>query len=429
MKKAGIGIIGCGTVGTGVAKILKGRSDSLRDKVGVELRLAAVCDRDQGRLSDPALEGIPSVEDANSVIENPAVDIVIELIGGTDSALDITLCALKAGKPVVTANKALIATRGSEIFTAARAANTCVAFEASVCGAVPVLAAIRDGLAANNVTAVRGIVNGTSNYILTRMANADASYDEALDGAKRHGFAESDPTLDVEGIDSAHKIAILSRLAFGVDFDFDSIYTEGITRITPQDIKYAREFGYAVKLLAIGRNDGSLDIRVHPVLLPKKHPLAFVDGVLNAVCLSGSDAGDISLQGAGAGQMPTAGAVVADIIDVALGRTAATFESLKIFSENVPQKELVGIENIETRYYTRFSVVDKPGVLSGISGIFGEHNISIASVLQMERDAGKEVPVVMMLHSARERDMRKAVEAINKIEAVGEPGLYMRVEQ
>ncbi len=429
MKKAGIGIVGCGTVGAGVAEILKERSGSLRDRTGVELRLAAVCDKDKSRLKDPVLKGIPSAKDAGAVIENPAVDIVVELIGGTDAAYDITCRALEAGKPVVTANKALIAVRGSEIFAAARKTDTCVAFEASVCGGVPVLAALRDGLVSSNVSAVRGIVNGTSNYVLTKMAKAGASYEKALDEAKQHGFAEADPTLDVDGVDSAHKIAILSRIAFSADFDFDSIYTEGITRIAPQDIKYAREFGYVIKLLAIGRNDDPLDIRVHPALLPEDHPLSFVDGALNAVCLSGDAAGDILLQGAGAGRMPAAGAVIADIIDVALGRAAATFESFKAFSQDVPRKEPVGIEDIETRYYARFSVADKPGVLSKISGILGEHNISISSVIQMERDAVKAVPVVMMTHNARERDMREAMETIDKIESVREPGLYIRAEQ
>ncbi len=427
--KMGIGIIGCGTVGAGVADILKSKADYLRDTSGVDLRLVTICDKDKKKLMDAGGKGISPENDAKTVIQNDDVNIVIELIGGTDAAFDISRRALESGKPVVTANKALIATRGTDLFAAARKAGTCIAFEAAVCAGIPVIAALRDALISNNVTSVLGIVNGTSNYVLSRMAREGVTYKKALEEAKSQGFAEADPTLDVEGIDSAHKIAILSRIAFGADFDFDSIYTEGITRITPQDIGYARQFGYAVKLLAVGRNEGALDIRVHPVLLPENHVLSSVDGPLNAVCLTGDAAGDIVLQGAGAGRMPTASAVVADIVDVALGRAEATFKNLKAFAPDVPRKEFVGIENVETRYYARFSVVDKPGVMAKVTGILGERGISIASVIQMERAAAKAVPLVMMTHQARERDMRGAMDEIDQLEVVREPGLYMRAEQ
>ena len=427
--KAGIGVVGCGTVGAGVADILRSKSEYLRDTAGVDLRLVAICDKDKKKLKGAGGKGVSLESDWEAVIQNNEVDIVVELIGGTNAAFDISCRALEAGKPVVTANKALIATRGVDLFAAARKADTCMAFEAAVCAGVPVIAALRDALVSNNVTAVLGIVNGTSNYVLSRMAKEGATYKEALKEAKSQGFAEADPTLDVEGIDSAHKIAILSRIAFGADFDFDSIYTEGITCITPQDIEYTRRFGYVVKLLAVGRNDGALDIRVHPALLPEDHLLSFVDGPLNAVCLTGDAAGDIVLQGTGAGRMPTASAVVADIVDVALGRAAATFKNLKAFASDVPRKEPVGIENVETRYYVRFSVVDKPGVLAKIAGVLGRHDISIASVIQMERDAVKAVPLVMMTHQARERDMRGAMDEIDRFEVVREPGLYIRVER
>lgn len=427
--KAGIGIIGCGTVGAGVVHILKSRADYLRDAAGVGLRLVAICDKDKKKLKGAGAKGVSLESDAETVIQNDDVNIVVELIGGTDAAFDISRRALKAGKPVVTANKALIATRGADLFAAARKADTCIVFEAAVCAGVPVIAALRDALVSNNVTSVLGIVNGTSNYVLSRMAKEGVTYTEALREAQKQGLAEADPTLDVEGIDSAHKIAILSRIAFGADLDFDSIYTEGITRITPQDIGYARQFGYAVKLLAVGRNEGALDIRVHPALLPEDHLLSSVDGPRNAVCLTGDAAGDIVLQGTGAGGMPTASAVVADIVDVALGRAKATFKNLKAFAPDAPRKQSIGIEDVETRYYARFSVADNPGVLAKIAGILGEHNISIASVIQMERDAVKAVPVVMMTHQASERDMRGAMDAIDQLTVVREPGLYMRAEQ
>jgi homoserine dehydrogenase len=427
MKEANVGLIGFGTVGTGVVKILGERAGELKDRTGVDLRLAGVYDSDPERLKGAEAAGAKAAGSADEVIDE--ADVVIELIGGTDAAFEITRKVLEAGKPVVNANKALIATRGSELFSIARKNNTCMAFEASVCGGVPVIAALRDGLASNRISSVLGIVNGTSNYVLTKMTRESWTYEHALGDAQKRGYAEADPTLDVEGIDSAHKIAILSRIAFGVAFDFDTVYTEGITRITPQDIHYAEEFGYVVKLLAVARHDGALDVRVHPALLPRDHPLAFVDAALNAVCITGDVAGTVMLHGKGAGQMPTAGAVVSDLVDVLLGRASATFAHMKAFSDRVDAGAPVGMEDVETRYYARFMVDDQPGVLSMISGILGKNNISIASVIQMERDVVKAVPVVMMTHHARERDMRAAVKEIDRNDVVRESCFYMRVEQ
>lgn len=427
--KTGVGLIGCGTVGTGVVKLLASGAKNIQDRTGVSLFLAAVCDKDSDRLKEAGVDPKLVVSDAAELIHHEDVDIVIELIGGTTAAYDLTCEALSAGKPVVTANKALIAVHGQELFTRARKAGTCMAFEASVCAGVPVIASLRDSMVANEVTGILGIVNGTSNYILTRMAREGATYDVALAEAREKGYAEADPTFDVEGIDSAHKLAILSRIAFGANIDFEDIYTEGITRITPEDIKYAEGFGYTVKLLAVARDNGALDMRVHPALLPADHALSFVDGALNAVCFTGDSTGNITLYGLGAGQGPTASAIVADLIEVASGKAQITFKSMRAFAEDLPRRETVKIEDIEVRYYARFSVADNPGVLSRITGILGENNISISSVIQAERHTVKAIPIVMMTYHASERDFRRAVAAIDELDVVKEPSIYLRVEQ
>jgi len=355
--------------------------------------------------------------------------VVIELVGGTTVAKEITLRAIAAGKDVVTANKALLAEAGRELFAAAKERGVSISFEASVCGGIPLIAAIRDGLIANRIHSIMGIVNGTCNYILTRMAAGGTPYEQALADAQRLGYAESDPTLDVEGIDSAHKLAILSALGFAADFRYGEIHVEGITHTDPADIQYAAELGYTLKLLAIGkRRDDELELRVHPTLLPNEHPLASVHDVFNAVCVTGSAVGDTMFYGRGAGQMPTASAVVADLVDILLGKAKHTFERLRLLPGRTESLRVRRIDEVEARYYLRFNALDRPGVLARIAGEFGRHDISIASVIQKERHATRAVPLIITTHVAREANLRQAIADIEPHGVVEGQPVVIRVE-
>jgi homoserine dehydrogenase len=368
--------------------------------------------------------------DAREIIEDPAIDIVIELIGGTTTALEVSLAALRSGKHLVTANKALLATHGLELFKAAAEKRVDLGFEASVCGGIPILRAVREGLVANRIQSIEGIVNGTCNYILTKMTELGAPFAEVLKEAQDQGYAEADPSLDIDGIDAAHKLQILASIAYGGSVDFDAIHVEGIRGIDPADIQYAKELGYRVKLLAIAKEtDGEVEVRVHPTLIPEDHLLAFVGGVFNAVYIVGDATGSLMFYGRGAGQMPTASAVVSDIVEIAQNilyqRPSRPSHIPAIAGEGLKIRPMA---EVRTRYYLRVMAVDKPGVLSKVSGILGSHDISIASVIQKGRHARASVPVVMMTHEAVEGAMRRALAEIDALDVVSGT-VCLRVEE
>ncbi len=428
-KTCCVGLVGFGTIGSGVAKILLGSGDQLKAKTGINVVLKRICDVDLTRDRGVEVPAGVLTNDLDALLNDPEIEVVIELVGGTTIAKDITLRAIAAGKRVVTANKALLAERGRELFRAAREHGVSISFEASVGGGIPIIAALRDGLIANDIESIVGIVNGTCNYILTRMAAEKATYEQALAEAQAHGYAERDPRLDVEGIDSAHKLAILAALGFAADFHYHEIYVEGITRTDPADIAYASELGYTLKLLAIGKRLGDeLELRVHPTLLPSEHPLAAVHDVFNGIWVHGSAVGDTMFYGRGAGQMPTASAIVSDIVDILIGKAKHTFERLRLFPGRTESLRVRGIDEAQTRYYLRFSALDSPGVLAKIAGEFGRNDISIASVIQKERHATRAVPLIIVTHQAREADLRRALAAIVPQGIVEGQPVVIRVE-
>lgn len=432
-KTINVGIIGFGTVGSGTARILLSNSEVIRKRTGIEIVLRRIADLDittDRGFSVPA--GVLTT-DAKAVINDPEIDIVVELIGGIRPAKDFILHAMKNKKHVVTANKALLATEGNDIFAEAAAQKAEVGFEAAVAGGIPIIKVMREGLVANNIAAIYGIINGTSNYILSKMTNEGVEFAKALKQAQKLGYAEADPTFDIEGIDSAHKLTILASLAYGIPLSYDDVYKEGITKITAQDIQFASELGYKVKLLAITKSsNGEVEMRVHPTMVPNDYLISKIDGVFNAVYVEGDAVGSTLYYGRGAGDMPTGSAIVADIVDI--GRNIRSGGIMRVPSvaarkTGVPSDTRIRkIEEIESRYYFRFSALDKPGVLSKISGILGAHNISIASMIQKGRRIGGSVPLVMLTHGARERDVRAAIGEIDLLPVVSGPTLFVRVE-
>jgi homoserine dehydrogenase len=425
-----IGIIGFGTVGSGTVRILFGNRDILRERLGFEINLKRIVARnirkDRG-IKVP--EGVLTT-DVRAVLDDPDIQIVVELIGGINPAKDYILNAISNGKHVVTANKALLATEGDEIFSAARKAGVEIGFEASVAGGIPVIKVIREGLVANRIKAVYGIINGTSNYILTKMTDENVEFSDALKEAQRLGYAEADPTLDIEGSDSAHKLAILAFLAYGIPFPFSEIYTEGISQISPLDIGFASEFGYKIKLLAIAKaTEGGIELRVHPTMIPKDYLISKVDGPFNAVYIDGDATGSTLYYGRGAGSLPTGSAVVSDIVNIARDIRKNVRERLPLIVKTAKDVGIKPIEDITSRYYFRFSALDKPGVLSKISGILGNYNISIAQVIQKGRKAGEAVPLVVLSHEAKERDVRQALEEIDRLQVVMGKTTFIRVER
>jgi homoserine dehydrogenase len=426
-----IGLLGLGTVGAGVVKILLSQRAMLEERAGCRLTLAAVADTDLTRPREGLdLGALPMTADATKVLGDPAVHVVIELVGGLEPARTFILKALAAGKHVVTANKALLAHHGAELYEAARQRGVTLAFEAAVAGGIPLIRAVKEGLAANRVLALAGIVNGTCNYILSKMTDETLDFSVVLKEAQAHGYAEADPTLDIEGMDSAHKLQILVTLAFRTFIDLKDIHTEGITRVTAADIAYARELGYRIKLLAIAKavEDG-VEVRVHPTMIPATSPLAAVSGVFNAVFLTGDAVGDLMFYGRGAGQMPTASAVWSDALEIAR-RIAHGIPALALDlpSAGPAALPLRPMESIRCCYYLRVMAQDKPGVLSRVAGILGENDISIANVIQKGRGTREAIPVVMMTHEARERDMRAALAKIDRLRDVAAPTTMIRVE-
>ncbi len=425
-----VGLIGAGTVGSGVARALLEKRRLLEQRTGARIVLHKVCDRNVRRARALRLPAGLMTSDPAAILKDPAIQIVVELIGGLTPAKRYILEALRRGKHVVTANKALLAHAGGELFAAAARANCDLYFEASVGGGIPIIKVLREGLIANDLDAILGIVNGTSNYVLTQMREKGLSFHEALQEARHHGYAERNASLDIDGDDASHKLAILTLLGFGVQVKLSDVHVEGISKISQADIRYADELGYCLKPLAIAKDVGhELEVRVHPTLLAKTHLLANVNGVYNAIYVHGDMVGSTLFYGRGAGQNPAASSVVSDIVDVA--RNIASGVSHRIPLTRSPQRRIRRLRRmgaIETRYYMRFLVTDQPGVLARIAGVLGAHHISIASVHQKERRAARIVPVVMMTHEAKESNVRNALQVIDRLGFVKQPTVAIRTE-
>jgi len=425
----GIGIIGFGTVGVGAFKILKENESLIRQRTGLDLKVLKIADIDLKRKREVYVDPTILTDDPMEVIDNDEIDIVVELIGGIDPAYDYICSALKKGKWVVTANKALLAEKGLEVFELAREMSCEIGFEASVCGGIPVIRAIRDGLVGNRITYILGILNGTSNYILSKMSEEGVSFEDALREAKNCGFAERDPSLDVDGVDAAHKLAILILLAFHYPIPFRDIIVRGIRSIKPIDIRFGQEFGYRIKLLALAKLiDSQIEARVEPVMLPNDHPLSSVGGVYNAVFVVGDRTGPNLYYGKGAGADPTGSAVVSDIIDMA-SRMGGGKRVLKIPTLSGEINGIKSGDESVAPFYMRFIAEDRPGVLSKISGILADHNISIAAVIQKGRKEGGSVPIVMLTHEAREGPLKMAKKEIDGLPFIKGETLYLRIEQ
>lgn len=435
MSPLEIGIIGMGNVGSGVAKILTNQAEMLTRRAGRPLHIRKATVRDLGRDRGVTLpEGVLTM-DIDEVINDPEISVVVQLIGGIEPARDIMLRCLNAGKNVVTANKALLCEHSDEIFAAAKANNCCVAYEAAVAGGIPIIDVVGESLASNQLLSIEAILNGTSNFILTEMFNRDATYDEILHEAQQLGYAEADPTFDIDGTDAAQKLVLLTHLAWGTRVSLEDFPRQGIDTLELADLKYAGELGYKVKLLASSRLvDDRLEMHVQPTLIKADRPLANIDGAFNAVSLMGDAVGRTWYCGPGAGQMPTASAVVADIIDMALGRTAITFPKLEIWSEGA-ERELVPRDEITSRFYLRFQVEDRPHVFADIADILGQHEISLASIIQHEspeHDSVKEgespiVPLVVMTHRTELGKLLAADQAISELDALREPRIRLLV--
>lgn len=432
MQQIKVGVIGFGTVGSGTVEALIENRDIISNRVGAEVTVKKIADLDIS--SDRGISVDPSLltTEAMDVINDPEIKVVVELMGGLESAKEYILKAMETGKHVVTANKALLAEYGQEIYQAAEHYGVGLAFEASVGGGIPIVRALKSGLSANRIRSIIGILNGTSNYILTRMTVDGHPYAKVVEDAVRLGYAEDPPTLDVDGTDAAHKLAILISMAFGSPVSFQDIFREGIAALTPDDIRFAGEFGYSVKLLAISRDLGDrLEARVHPAMIPRDHILANVIEAYNAIYIEGDFVGPNLYYGLGAGRRPTGSAVVSDIIDLArqirLGSNAVIppLAHVRPLGSGV---KIQPMEELTTPYYFRFSAVDSPGVLSRIAGILGEHEISISSVIQKGRGTKGSVPVVMLTHEAREYSVKKAISLIDQLDVLTDKTVMIRVE-
>ena len=434
MKMIKVGMIGFGTIGAGVAKILASNGEIIKQRLGAGVELVKVADLDITTDRGVKLGHDVLTTSADEVINHPDIDVVIELIGGYEPARKFLLQAIDQGKHVVTANKALLAKHGDEIFSAAAKKGLSIGFEASIGGAIPIIRSIREAFVANRIQSIEGIVNGTANYILSKMSDENCDFDIALKEAQEKGFAEADPTFDIEGIDSAHKIAVLTRLAYGTPVPFDDITVTGISGINSADIECAREFGYRIKLLAISKYDGqAIDIRVHPAMIPIAHPMANVNGALNAIRICDDMMKENILIGHGAGALPTGSAVVGDVVEIARNILSGVGERLPAGSfqgKEVNKTPFKNISEIESEYFLRFSVLDNPGVLSKISGILGKHSISIESMIQRGRgDRGEGVPLVIMCHKSSEKNMQSALKEIEELDVVCEKSNMIRVER
>jgi homoserine dehydrogenase len=434
----GVGLIGFGTIGTGVVKVLQRNARVIEQRLGFPLRLVRVADLDTQRNRGVDLRGVRFDADSEALVADPEVHIVVELIGGYDVARRLILRSIESGKHVVTANKALLALHGAEIFGAARRRGVDVAFEASVGGGIPILRSLREGLAANRIEALYGILNGTTNYVLTEMEHTGEAFEVVLKRAQELGYAEADPSFDVDGVDAAHKLTLLASMAFGVDLTFKQVPTEGIRGLSPLDFQAAGELGYRIKLLGIakfhdGEGEERLEARVHPTLISQSSLLASVDGAMNAVAVTGDAVGPTLFYGAGAGEMPTASAVVGDLMEIAreISRgTAGRVSPLSYPAEALQPRPLVPLGDLVGPCYLRFTALDRPGVLAHVAGVLAEHEIGIESVIQKGRGGRTEaVPVLMRTHPAREAAVRSALEHIDALPDVTQPTRLIRIEE
>ncbi len=434
MNPVKVGLLGLGTVGGGTLRVLTRNAHEIARRAGRGIQISHAA----AKVYDPELvrgiEGLELTDDAFAVVDNPEVEIVVELIGGYSPARELVLKAIENGKHVVTANKALIALHGNEIFAAAQKRGVTVAFEAAVAGGIPIIKAVREGLAANRIEWIAGIINGTGNFILTEMRDKGRDFADVLKEAQSLGYAEADPTFDVEGIDAAHKLTILASIAFGIPLQFDKTYTEGITQIEPQDVEYAAQFGYRIKHLGITRKtEQGIELRVHPTMIPQRRLIANVDGVMNAVLVKGDAVGPTLYYGAGAGSEPTASAVVADLVDVA--RVLTTDPENRVPHLAFQPAELVDlpilpIDEVETAFYLRMQVQDRPGVVAKIAGILADSGISIEAIQQKEpAEDDTTVPFVMLTERVLEKQMNQAIAAIEQLDSIAGKVMRIRVER
>jgi homoserine dehydrogenase len=420
MKPINVGLLGIGTVGGGTFAVLRRNQEEITRRAGRAITLKVVADKDLERARRIVGNAAEVTDDAFSVVANSEIDIVVELIGGTKVAKDLIMRAIENGKHVVTANKALLAQHGTEIFSAAQGKGVTVAFEAAVAGGVPIIKALREGLTANRIEWIAGIINGTSNFILSEMRDKGASFEEVLKQAQERGYAETDPTFDIEGVDAAHKLTIMSAIAFGIPMQFSKAYTEGISKLTRQDIRYAEELGYRIKLLGITRRTSKgIELRVHPTLIPERRLIANVEGVMNAVLVKGDAVGQTLYYGAGAGAEPTASAVVADLVDVTRMHTADPehrVPHLAFQPDALSDTPILPMEDVETAYYLRLRVLDRPGVLADITRILADLSISIDAMVQKEPGEGEEqVDIIMLTHRTVEKNVNAAIARIERL--------------
>ncbi len=427
MKKINIGLLGLGQIGSGLYEILAAKKSLFARQLGVSFELKKIAEKfpnAKRKIHPPRSLITPN---ALSVVRDPSIDVIVELIGGTKDARFLIKEALKYGKHVVTANKALLAEYGDEIFELAHRKRRWLCFEGSVGGGIPCIKALREGLAANRIDSIHAIINGTTNYILTQMTSRGTDFAEALAEAQKQGYAEANPALDIHGVDAAHKLAILARFAFGGKVSFKDIYCEGISQISSEDIAFAKEFGYTIKLLAIAKKLGDgMEARVQPTLLPNSHILANVNGSFNAILMRGDEVGDVLFYGRGAGPHPTASAVIADLVDIAKAGAVEDRFVVRALGRKIPVKSII---SILSRYYLRFCVIDKPSVLAGISKVLGKYKISISDVMQRERSAGRVVPLILLTHHAHEKDLRTAIREIDRMPYIKSKSQVIRIEE
>ena len=434
MKPIHVGLLGIGTVGGGTFSVLRRNQEEISRRAGRGILIKAVADQDLARARKLVGDNAETTDDAFALVKRPDIDIVVELIGGTKIAKDLILAAIENGKHVVTANKALLAIHGNEIFLAAQKKGVMVAFEAAVAGGVPIIKALREGLSANRIEWIAGIINGTSNFILSEMREKGSSFGAVLAQAQKLGYAETDPTFDIEGVDAAHKLTIMAAIAFGIPMQFDKVYTEGISKLTKEDIRYAEELGYRIKLLGITRRTAKgIELRVHPTLIPSKRLIANVEGVMNAILVQGDAVGPTLYYGAGAGAEPTASAVVADLVDVTRMHTADPEQRvphLAFQPDRMSDLPILSMEEVETSYYLRLRVLDRPGVLADITRILADQSISIDAMVQKEPSEGEEqVDIIMLTHLTVEKNINDAIRRIESLPVISGKVTRIRLEE
>ena len=434
MKPIQVGLLGIGTVGGGTFSVLHRNQEEISRRAGRGILIKVVADKDLVHARAMVGDRAETTDDAFALVRRPDIDIVVELIGGTKIAKDLILTAIENGKHVVTANKALLAHHGNEIFLAAQKKGVMVAFEAAVAGGVPIIKALREGLTANRIEWIAGIINGTSNFILSEMREKGSSFADVLARAQKLGYAETDPTFDIEGVDAAHKLTIMAAIAFGIPMQFDKVYTEGISRLTKEDIRYAEELGYRIKLLGITRRTAKgIELRVHPTLIPSKRLIANVEGVMNAILVKGDAVGPTLYYGAGAGAEPTASAVVADLVDVTRMHTADPEQRvphLAFQPDRMSDLPILAMEDVETAYYLRLRVLDRPGVLADITRILADQSISIDAMVQKEPGEGEEqVDIIMLTHLTVEKSINDAITRIESLPVVSGKVTRIRLEE